>query len=81
MGNVGVAFEFNDEDKIPRGHKQIVLHIVFDIKMDSLQRKSRLVADGSRTNPLKSITFSTIVTRDSVQIFFLLCALNDLSVL
>jgi hypothetical protein len=40
MKNARVAFEFNDNNTIPVGHSEIRLHWVFDIKMDSLQRKA-----------------------------------------
>lgn len=81
MGNVRVAFEFNDEDKIPIAHKELNVHWVFDIKMDSLQRKARLVANGNETDPPKAMTFSSVVSRDSVRLFFTIAALNDLEVL
>ena len=80
MKNVRVAFEFNDGDKIPIGHEEINCHMIFDIKM-SLDRKARLVANGNETTPTKDMTFSSVVSRDSVRIFFLLAALNDLEVL
>eukprot|EP00957_Ditylum_brightwellii_P107771 8221722-Ditylum_brightwellii.AAC.1 len=60
-----VAFEFNNDDRIPVGHKKIDLHIVFNNKMDTLQRKDRLVANGSRTDLPKDITFSSVFSRDS----------------
>ena len=81
MKNVRVAFEFNDKDKTPVGHSEIRLHWVFDIKMDSLQRKARLVANGNETDPPKDMTYSSVVSRDSVRTFFLIAALNDLDIL
>eukprot|EP00957_Ditylum_brightwellii_P088583 6747216-Ditylum_brightwellii.AAC.1 len=65
MKNVMVAFKFNNDDRIPVGHKKIDFHMVFDVKMDTLQRKARLVTNGSRTDPPKDITFSSVVSRDS----------------
>jgi len=57
------------------------VHLVFDIKLD-LTRKVRLVADGHKTEDQEpEHTFSSVVSRDSVRIFFLLAALNDLDVL
>jgi len=81
MKNVRVAFKFNEEDKMPIGHSETWLHWVFAIKMDSLQRKARLVANGNETDPLKDMTYSLVVSRDLVQTFFLIAALNDLEVL
>jgi hypothetical protein len=55
--------------------------MLFDIKMDGLQRKARLVAGGHTTETPASITYSSVVTRDSVRIAFLIAALNDLDIL
>ena len=46
MKHVMVTFEFNNEDKIPVGHRRITVHMVFDVKI-TLQQKARLVADGN----------------------------------
>lgn len=81
FSKVKVAFEFNDKDEIPVGHKKLELHWIFDIKLGSLTRKSRLVANGNEHSPPSSITFSSVVARDSVRIFFLMAALLDVSVL
>jgi hypothetical protein len=49
--------------------------------MATLQRKARLVANGNETETPKDITFSSVVSRDSVRLFFLLAALNDVDIL
>ena len=46
-----------------------------------LARKSIIVAGGHITNPPLSITFVSVVSYDSVQIAFLIEALNDLYIL
>ncbi|CAJ1941748.1 unnamed protein product [Cylindrotheca closterium] len=47
MSNVRVAFKMlNEEDKAPVGHTKIKCHIVFDVKMETLRPKCRLVAGG-----------------------------------
>lgn len=66
MKNVRVAFEFNDKDEVPIGHKEIKCHWVFDVKMSTLARKARLMANGSKTEPPKCQTYASIVSRDSV---------------
>ena len=81
MKNVMVAFEFDDEDKVPIAHQRIGVHMVFDVRI-TLDRKARLVADGHKVPELpKQSTYSTVPTRDSIRLFFLLAALNDLDVL
>ena len=52
----------------------------FEIKMD-LRRKARYVAGGHLTDPPSSMTYSTVVSRESVRIAFLVAALNGLNVL
>jgi hypothetical protein len=81
LRNVMVAFKFLDEgESAPIGHKKIPCHIIFDVKMD-FTRKARFVAGGHKTDPPTSVTYSSVVSRDSVRIAFLLAALNDLEIL
>ena len=51
------------------------------MKIGDLTRKARFCANGNETDPPKESTFSTVVSRDSVRLFFLLVALNDLDIL
>ena len=81
MKNVMVAFKFNEEDKIPVAYQELTVHMVFDVKI-TLQRKARLVADGHLVpEKPKENTYSSVPSRDSVRLFFLLAALNGLDVL
>ena len=80
MANVMIAFEFDDDDKVPPGHKKIECHMIFDIK-SSLQRKARFVAGGHMTEPPKESIFASVVTRDSVRLAFTIAALNGLDIL
>jgi hypothetical protein len=81
MKNNAVAFQFLEEgENVPVGSKWIPFHMIFDIKCD-FTRKARFVAGGHWTDAPNSITYSSIVTRDSVRIGFLIAALNDLDIL
>ena len=81
MRNVMPACEFRDNDKMPIGYKQIRYHMVFDVKIGDLTRKARFCANGNEmVSPMDS-TFSTVVSRDTVRLFFLMAALNDLEIL
>ena len=61
------------------GYKQISTHMIFDIKLgENFRRKARLVADGHKTDPPSSVTYSSVVSRDSVRICLPIAALNDL---
>ena len=46
-----------------------------------LTRKARFVAGGHMTEPPASITYSSVVSRDSVRLAFLLAALNGLDIM
>jgi hypothetical protein len=81
MKKVITAFRFLEPgEEAPIGSKWIPCHIIFDIKMD-LTRKARYVAGGHLTDPPAASTFSTVVSRESVRIAFLIAAINDLDVL
>ena len=79
MKNVLVAFEPWDDNRVPPGFKEMRCHMVFDVKMD-LTRKARLVTGGHMTDLPKDMTYSSVVSRDSVHIFFLLAVLNDMDI-
>jgi hypothetical protein len=80
MKNILPAFEFRDDDVMPPGFKKIDCHMVFDVKLD-LVRKARFVAGGHQTDPLKESVYSSVVSRDSVRLAFLIAALNELEIL
>ena len=78
MKNIEVVFKFLDnKNKIPIGFKLIECHMIYDVKFD-LTRKARYVAGGHRTKVPASMTYSSVVSRDLVQIIFLVAALNDI---
>jgi hypothetical protein len=81
MRNVLPAFKFTDDDSIPIGYKHITCHLIFDVKMVGLVQKARFVAVGHLTDPPVESVYSSVVTRESVRIMFLIAALNDLDIL
>ena len=62
------------------GYQEITCHIVFDVKMD-FTRKCRYVAGGHTMDAPGSITYLSMVSRDSVRLVFLIAALNDIDIL
>ncbi len=81
MTNVRVAFDIKGKSKpAPLGYKHIPLQLIFDIKMD-FTHKARLVAGGHVTDKPTSLTYSSVVSRDSVRIAFLIAALNGLDII
>ena len=62
------------------GYQLITGHIVFNVKLgENFRWKARFCADGHKTQAPSSITYSSVVSRDSVRIMLLIAALNDLS--
>ena len=86
MARVRVSFEEWDKGSTRAeakeklvGFKEITTHMIFDIKIGDLVRKCRLVADGHKIEPdVSTITYSSVVSRDSIRILFMYAALNDL---
>jgi hypothetical protein len=81
MTNNAVAFRFLGEGEwIPVGSTWIPFHMIFDVKCD-LTRKARFVAGGHWTQASAQLTYSSVVTRESIRIAFLIAALNELDIL
>ena len=82
LDKVRVTFELLDEEnKIPIGTKKINYHFVFDVKMD-LTRKARLVAGGHLNKYVpKHTTYSSVASRESVRLCFMIAAMHDLDML
>ena len=67
--------------KIRPGYEHANVHMIFDIEMDGkFTRKSILVTDSHTKAPPSSITYSIVLSRESVGIVFLLASLNDLEI-
>jgi hypothetical protein len=79
MKNVRAAFcILPDGERAPNGYQCIHCHMVFEVKMESFQRKARLVAGGHLTDAPATITYSSVVSRETVRIALTVAALNDL---
>ena len=76
------AFEFIEYDvKRLVGYQHIAMHFVFDIKLgENFRRKARLVAYRNKTKVPSSVTYSSVVGRDSVRICLILVVLNGLDI-
>jgi len=82
MATVRIAFMVCEDGKIPPGYQKINCHLIFDVKLgENYRRKARFVAGGHMTETPSSITYSSVVSRDSVRICLLIAALNGLDVL
>lgn len=84
MLNVRPAFEVFEGkvQDLPVGYQRIKCHVIWDIKLgENFRRKARLVAGGHTTKTPAALTYSSVVSRDSVRIALTVAALNDLDIL
>ena len=84
MKNMRPAFEVfeGDEHQLPSGFQEIKCHMIFDVKIgENFRRKARLVAGGHTTDAPATITYSSVVSSDSVRIALTIAALNGLEVM
>ena len=85
MKNTQVAFEEYDgeiKDLVRKKYQEVRCHLIFDIKLgENFRRKARLVAGGHTTKTPSSLTYASVVSRDSVRIALTIAALNDLDIL
>ena len=82
MKNVRVAFDIVEpSQEVLPGYTFLDTHMVFDIKLGSLQRRCRLVANRheSETPPVW-MTYSSVIHRVSMRIVLTLATLNGLEV-
>ena len=54
--------------------------MIFDVKMEDLRRKERIVAGSHRTNTPLTIMYASVVSCETVWISLAMSALHDLSV-
>ena len=84
MKKVRPEFEVWEKRKedLPIGYQEIKCHMIFDIKLgDKFRRKARLVGGGHTTTETVSITYSSVVSRDSVRTALIIAAYNRLDIL
>ena len=84
MKNVRPAFEVfkGKQHDIPPGFQQIHCHMIFDVKIgENFHWKAQFVAGGHTTETPASLTYSSVVSRDTIRIALTIAALNDLQVM
>jgi hypothetical protein len=54
--------------------------MIFDVKMEDFRQKARLVAGGHRTKAPATITYASVVSRETVHLALTIASLNDLEV-
>jgi hypothetical protein len=79
MKEVCTAFNIlPDGHSAPIGYQKIPCHMIFDVKMEDFRQKSRLVAGGHRTKAPATITYASVVSRETVRLALTIASLNDL---
>ena len=72
------AYTFLEQDKkVTIGYQHIDCHMIFDVKMDFTQ-KAQFVAGGQTTEALTLLTYSSLVSCESVRNTFTVAVLNGL---
>jgi hypothetical protein len=82
MAKVMVAYKILSENESPPPtFQEMRCQMVYDVKMENFQRKAQLVARGHMTEVSSAtMTYASVVSRESVRIALTLAALNDLEV-
>ena len=62
------------------GFQEITCNLIFDVKID-FERKCRMVINGAMTETPPSLTYFSVVSRDSVRLAFIISELNDLDMM
>ena len=77
MENVKVAFEvLLDRKLVHIGHQFVQCHIVLDIKMEDFRQKARLATEGHMTKAPATITYDSVVSKETVSTVFMIAALE-----
>ncbi len=81
MKEVCIAFNIlPDGHSAPIGYQKIHCHMIFDVKMEDFRQKARLVAGGHQTKASSTITYASVVSRETMHLALTIVSLNDLKV-
>ena len=82
MQNVRIAFDIlPDGTTAPIGYQHVRCHMIFDVKMEDFRRKARLVAGGHTTEAPPTLTYASVVSRETVRIALTMAALHGLPIM
>ena len=71
--------EYNSNPEKLEGYQEVTAYIIFDIRLwENFCRKYRFVGDGYKVDVPSSITYSSVVSRDLVQIIVTITTLNEI---
>jgi hypothetical protein len=81
MKEVCIAFNIIPDGHVATiGYQHIPCHMIFDVKMEDFWQKARLVAGGYKTKAPATITYASVVLRETMHLALTIGALNDLKV-
>ena len=81
MNNIQVTLDINDEGVAASvGYQYIGCHTIFDIKATTLTRKFWFILGGHAMDTPASMTYASVLSRESVRVALLLAAFNDLDI-
>ena len=79
---VAAVADHDDESSDISGYKEISGYLVFHVKLgENFQSKVRFAADGHKTDTPSFLTYSTVVSMDSVIICLTITDLKNLDIL
>jgi hypothetical protein len=63
MNDVMVTFQLLEDDEgVSVGYQYVQCHLVFDVQIESFQRKARFVAGRHMTSPPHAATYASVVS-------------------
>jgi hypothetical protein len=81
MKEVCIAFNILPDGRSePIGYQKIPCHTIFDVKMEDFWQKAQLVAGGHLTQAPATITYASVVSRETMRLALTFASLNDLEV-
>ncbi|KAL7485042.1 hypothetical protein ACHAW6_010651 [Cyclotella cf. meneghiniana] len=81
MKNVWVAFDVLTDGVVPpTDHQYMKCHMIFDIKMEDFCCKALLVARGHITKAPATLTYASIMSRETMHIALPVAVLNDVDI-
>jgi hypothetical protein len=81
MKEVCIAFNIlPDGRSVPIGYQKILCHMIFDVKLEDFRWKARLVAGGHWAEAPATITYASVVSRETMWLALTIASLNDLEV-
>ena len=81
MRDVRPAFEtLPSGERAPRDYQCVYCHMMFTVKMEDFRNKARLVGGRHMNEAHATVTYASVVSRETVRIVLLIAALNYLEV-